>query len=756
MRNIMDASLSSTTATATKVLGVSSDHFFAPPAVDGMGTPVLIDKDGDARITIAEGARLEELTLQTFANAILGVRLTAGQVEISTPELKTGSEIEIDGMLIGSVSFYDGKTLDMTFVDATTPAEVERVRLAAEKFVRALTFTNLDTASPSVQEMLFLGLEDSKGGSDEVFMYKADRIHGTEGSDVIEIAGSHISRGDDIDGGLGDDVLKLTTGGVAHINTLSKFEGIETVQGSSEVDTIYISAHQLAKLDKIDGGGQAEDWLHISGDTVDLRASNISGFASITYEGFGTAVVVNDLTMAKWLDGNLAAGETLTIAGGSLTDADRLMLHKQGVDIIAHHGRTTTLADVDPSPPDPSLPQIAHLNGDAITAAAGATVFLDADRNAQLISNKQFISFLGVRITDRVDGTEGHQLGVDTSGRVKLSGGLIPESRITVDGTIIGYISNVPAGDTLFFNLNNKAPPTLVQELVRALTYHNTKGAVAIPVHVVLVVKDETGQSTSAQVTVSAADAPTDIGLSTFSLTENAMTGTEVAVLSALDPDAGDAFTYTLLDDAGGRFAVGNDRLIVKDRTKLDYEQAQSHTIKVRVTDKYGLSREEDFTIAVTDLREDVPGATRAKNALVGGIGADKINGGSGNDVLTGGLGADVFVFDTALGRGTTAKNHNKKVNFDTITDFKPGEDKIWLDNKIFTKLGRAGSEAAPAALNKKFFKTSKATDKDDYLVYKSGVVYYDADGKGAKYKPVEIIKIANKAALSAADFLVI
>lgn len=314
----------------------------------------------------------------------------------------------------------------------------------------------------------------------------------------------------------------------------------------------------------------------------------------------------------------------------------------------------------------------------------------------------------------------------------------------------------MPAGDTLFFNLNNKDPPTLVQELDRALTYHNTKGALAIPVHVVLVVKDETGQPTSAQVTVSAADAPTDIGLSTFSLTENAMAGTEVAVLSALDTDAGDAFTYTLLDDAGGRFAVGNDRLIVKDRTKLDYEQAQSHTIKIRVTDKYGLSREEDFTIAVTDVREDVPGATRAKNALVGGIGADKINGGSGNDVLTGGLGADVFVFDTALGRGTTARNHNKKVNYDTIVDFKPGEDKIWLDNTIFKKLGRSGSKAAPAYLNTKFFKKTKATDKDDYLVCKSGVVYYDQDGKGTKYKPVEIIKIANKAALSAADFLVI
>jgi Ca2+-binding RTX toxin-like protein len=147
---------------------------------------------------------------------------------------------------------------------------------------------------------------------------------------------------------------------------------------------------------------------------------------------------------------------------------------------------------------------------------------------------------------------------------------------------------------------------------------------------------------------------------------------------------------------------------------------------------------------------------TSGKSVLKGGIGADKLNGKSGNDTLTGGDGADIFVFNTALGKGTTSKNQNKKVNFDTITDFKPGQDKIWLDNKIFTKLGKSGSEAAPAGLNKKFFKMTKAKDSNDYIVYKNGIVSYDADGSGTRYKPVEIIKIVNKVTLTAGDFLVI
>jgi hypothetical protein len=151
-----------------------------------------------------------------------------------------------------------------------------------------------------------------------------------------------------------------------------------------------------------------------------------------------------------------------------------------------------------------------------------------------------------------------------------------------------------------------------------------------------------------------------------------------------------------------------------------------------------------------------VPGrwvvGTKAKNKLAGGDGDDRLYGMSGNDTLTGAGGSDAFVFNTKLGKNTTKKTLNKKVNFDTVTDFTAGQDKLWLDNKIFKKLGK-GTEASPGALNKKFFKLGKAKDKNDYLIYKKGVVYYDADGSGKKYKPVEIIKIDNKAPLTAADF---
>jgi Ca2+-binding RTX toxin-like protein len=145
---------------------------------------------------------------------------------------------------------------------------------------------------------------------------------------------------------------------------------------------------------------------------------------------------------------------------------------------------------------------------------------------------------------------------------------------------------------------------------------------------------------------------------------------------------------------------------------------------------------------------------TKGKDALTGGSGDDKFYGGYGNDKLAGMDGADVFIFNAKLGTSKT----DRKVNFDTISDFKAQEDKIWLDNAIFKKLGTTGSETTPAALNKKFFKLGKqAGDKNDYVVYdrKTGILSYDADGSGAK-AAIEIAKLSTKPKLSYLDFAIV
>ncbi|WP_243372899.1 cadherin domain-containing protein [Microvirga solisilvae] len=98
--------------------------------------------------------------------------------------------------------------------------------------------------------------------------------------------------------------------------------------------------------------------------------------------------------------------------------------------------------------------------------------------------------------------------------------------------------------------------------------------------------------------------APFGITLSTATIAENSANGTEIGMFGALDDNAGDSFTYTLVNDAGGRFEIFNGKLRVKDGSRLDFESAAVHTIKVRVTDKGGLSFEKEFDIELTDVDE--------------------------------------------------------------------------------------------------------------------------------------------------------
>jgi serralysin len=112
--------------------------------------------------------------------------------------------------------------------------------------------------------------------------------------------------------------------------------------------------------------------------------------------------------------------------------------------------------------------------------------------------------------------------------------------------------------------------------------------------------------------------------------------------------------------------------------------------------------------------------------------------------VLSGGAGQDVFVFDT--------KAHSRS-NRDTVTDYSAAEDTIWLSKTVFTKIAKKGALAKSA-----FWAGTKAHDANDRIVYnkKTGVLFYDEDGSGAK-AAVQIAVLKNKpASFSAAEFFVI
>ncbi|HEY8381126.1 MAG TPA: right-handed parallel beta-helix repeat-containing protein [Microvirga sp.] len=117
---------------------------------------------------------------------------------------------------------------------------------------------------------------------------------------------------------------------------------------------------------------------------------------------------------------------------------------------------------------------------------------------------------------------------------------------------------------------------------------------------------------------VGANDAPTDLVASGLVVKERAGAGTTVANLSSVDPDRGDAGTFSIVSDPSGCFAIVGNKLVVAPGAALDADIASSHVITLAVTDAGGLRKERAVTVTV----EDVTGAY-----ILGSAGSDVING---------------------------------------------------------------------------------------------------------------------------------
>ena len=125
--------------------------------------------------------------------------------------------------------------------------------------------------------------------------------------------------------------------------------------------------------------------------------------------------------------------------------------------------------------------------------------------------------------------------------------------------------------------------------------------------HIVTVkVTDSAGHELSESFEIQVSDeneAVSDLSLSGGSVAENAAAGTVVGTASAADPDNDETFAYELTGDADGRFEIDPETgvVTVAEGASLDFESSPTHTVTVKVTDSAGNSREETFTIHLSD-----------------------------------------------------------------------------------------------------------------------------------------------------------
>ena len=98
---------------------------------------------------------------------------------------------------------------------------------------------------------------------------------------------------------------------------------------------------------------------------------------------------------------------------------------------------------------------------------------------------------------------------------------------------------------------------------------------------------------------------PTDLALAQDQVSGSAAIGTVVSALTVTDRDAGDTHSFTLLDNANGRFALQGNTIRVAGTL-----QEEAYTLRVRATDSAGNSFDKDLTIRV-----DMPVANTAPTA---------------------------------------------------------------------------------------------------------------------------------------------
>lgn len=183
------------------------------------------------------------------------------------------------------------------------------------------------------------------------------------------------------------------------------------------------------------------------------------------------------------------------------------------------------------------------------------------------------------------------------------------------NNTPVGQVNPIDpdAGDTFTYSLTDDAGGRFTIDangMVRVADASLLDYESATSHSVTIQVTDSAGNTYARAHTINLYDeneAPTDLKLTNVEIAEGAANGTVVGTAAATDTDAGETFTYSLTDNAGGRFTIdgATGAITVADGSLLDYETATSHDVTVRVTDSGGNTYDETYTIGVNDQREE-------------------------------------------------------------------------------------------------------------------------------------------------------
>jgi VCBS repeat-containing protein len=408
-------------------------------------------------------------------------------------------------------------------------------------------------------------------GTNSLTAYNVQHINGSASDEVLTMLNDPGPV--TIDLGAGNDTLNLSVsaGAVTVAN-------VEHVNGSAAGD--FITDASVLGTTTITGGGGADN-ITVGAATDIIRYTDASESSVAT----GEDTVNNfDATHDQFLLDNVAglAGQIHFMASGVLTGTPATP-HAEAI-LTNVGGQQQLQIDV---------------NGDGVIGAGDITIVMNG--LAGTLSDANFSVIIPNHApTD-----------------IQLSHASVNENNPA--GTLVGVLSDTDpdAGDTASYVLTNDAGGLFAISNGNLVTTGPLSYEQAASHTVTVQVTDSAGATFSKDIQIGVTDvneAPTDVQLSNASVLENAPAGTAVGNMSAVNLDAGDTATYTLLDNAGGLFSMAASLLVTT--APLDYERAASHQITVRATDASGLTFDKTFTIATVNVNE-APTAILLSNSSV-------------------------------------------------------------------------------------------------------------------------------------------
>jgi Ca2+-binding RTX toxin-like protein len=668
LNNVSDVSINLGNGTNTLNLAGGANSL-----ANAFGLQTINGSAGDDTLTLSNGVFNSSINLGGGSNDTLNVGSFANQLTVSgveTLNLSNGANtltasglqtinaagandhVQLLSNLSGtSVDLGDG-TDTLVLANGTNAVSLTNVEQAqASDFAVGSTSNDTLTLLNNVSGVgVALGngtnaLNLAGGVNSLTNLSNVGTVSGSGGNDTLSITASIFNNGSATTIDLGGGTDTVSFGSNAYVNVVN----VETVHGSASNDTITIGGGATTVTgglgsDNVTAGSGADNFRFTSSaDSVGPGRDFITGFDAstdmFTFSGVGFASAINFVGLGSFtgtgsqarisgastleidVDGDATADMQIELSNiqGALTNANFVvdgLANQAPTDIalsnasVAENTAAGTLVGVlsatDPDAGDSASYTLLDNAGGRV-AISGSNLVVAGALNYETATSHA----VTVRVTDSAGHTFDEVLTVNVSNvnetptDITLSGASVAEN--SAAGTVVGALSSIDpdALDGATYSLIDDAGGRFAISGGNLVVAGALNFEAAASHQVTVRVTDTAGSTYDEVFTIGVTnvnEAPTDIALLGTSVAEDSAAGTVVGALSSTDPDAGDSASYNLIDNAGGRFAISGGNLVVAGA--LNFEDATSHQVTVRVTDGDGSTHDEIFTIGVTNANE--------------------------------------------------------------------------------------------------------------------------------------------------------